>query len=167
LFASTTAPFADLQSSSHVAGALNLPPGVGALDIGGSQRAGTSALITAIGSMSDRDSLVIAADSRKAKPGSAQEMDYGAGAVAMTVGAGDVIARLLGWFTRCDQFVDHFRAIDDRYDYAWEERWIRDEGYLKIVPDAVREVFRATGVDPSIINLWHWRRNFPSIQMRS
>jgi len=32
----------------------------------------------------------------------------------------------------------HFRAAGAPYDYFWEERWIRDEGYLKIGVEAVR-----------------------------
>ena len=28
--------------------------------------------------------------------------------------------------------VDHFRQSGDSHDYGWEERWVRDEGYMKI-----------------------------------
>jgi uncharacterized OB-fold protein len=35
-------------------------------------------------------------------------------------------------------FVDHFRGEAAEYDYGWEERWIRDEGYVKIVPPALK-----------------------------
>ncbi len=43
-------------------------------------------------------------------------------------------------------FVDHYRASDRQYDYGWEERWIRDEGYARIVPEAVKGLFAATGL---------------------
>ncbi|MFQ5955084.1 MAG: OB-fold domain-containing protein, partial [Kiloniellales bacterium] len=33
-------------------------------------------------------------------------------------------------------------------DYNWEQRWIRDEGYMKIVPRAVEGLMRETGVGP-------------------
>ena len=46
--ASTTLPFTDRQNAGIVATALSLPAGIGALDVGGSQRAGTSALIGAL-----------------------------------------------------------------------------------------------------------------------
>jgi uncharacterized OB-fold protein len=34
--------------------------------------------------------------------------------------------------------VDHFRGSNAKYDYNWEERWIRDEGYAKIYPEAIQ-----------------------------
>jgi uncharacterized OB-fold protein len=43
-------------------------------------------------------------------------------------------------------FVDHFRGEGAEFDYGWEERWIRDEGYSKIVPGAVRALLGKTGV---------------------
>ena len=30
-----------------------------------------------------------------------------------------------------------FRGDESDFDYGWEERWIRDEGYSKIVPPAI------------------------------
>ena len=43
-------------------------------------------------------------------------------------------------------FVDHFRGESEEFDYGWEERWIRDEGYTKIVPAAIKSLFEKTGV---------------------
>jgi hypothetical protein len=34
-------------------------------------------------------------------------------------------------------FVSHYRATDHRFDYTWEERWIREQGYSQIIPEAV------------------------------
>ena len=31
------------------------------------------------------------------------------------------------------------------FDYDWEERWIRDEGFMKIVPQAVSAVLESAG----------------------
>ncbi len=47
-FASTTLPFADRQNAGIVARALSLPEAVSSVDIAGSQRAGTSALVAAL-----------------------------------------------------------------------------------------------------------------------
>ena len=43
-------------------------------------------------------------------------------------------------------FVDHYRAEGRDYDTGWEERWVRDEGYLKIVPRAVTALLERTGI---------------------
>ena len=39
--------------------------------------------------------------------------------------------------------VDHFRASGEDHDYGWEERWVRDEGYMKIAGDAIRRCLAA------------------------
>jgi uncharacterized OB-fold protein len=42
-------------------------------------------------------------------------------------------------------------ARDVAHDYAWEERWIRDEGYLKIVPRAIDALMKACGAKPESV----------------
>lgn len=145
-FASTTAPFADLQHATLVAAALQLPLTTTTSDMSGSVRSGTSALLLALQSGRSDATLVVAADARRAKPGSAQEMQYGAGGVAMKVGPGDAIARLIGSASRSDPFVDHYRATHADYDYQWEERWVREEGYAKLVPAAVGAALAEAGI---------------------
>ncbi|MCK8683275.1 hydroxymethylglutaryl-CoA synthase family protein [Pseudomonas umsongensis] len=143
--ASTTLPYADLQHSTLVAGALNLSTAVRTLDIAHSQRAGVAALLTALKDPSAA-ALLIASDAPRGKPASAQEISYGAGAAAFTLGNDNVIAELLGTSSRSVQFIDHFRGAEEQYDYVWEERWIRDEGYLKLVPEAVTAALSSAGV---------------------
>jgi 3-hydroxy-3-methylglutaryl CoA synthase len=144
--ASTTHPFADRQNAGIVAGALDLTDAE-TLDAGGSLRAGTTALRLAFDTAASRgvDVLVSASDKRRTQAASVQEMRYGDGAAAMRVGSEGVLARLRGASTRARDFNAQFRASDRRYDYAWEERWVRDEGLLKIVPEAVGRALEAAG----------------------
>jgi 3-hydroxy-3-methylglutaryl CoA synthase len=153
-FASTTPVFSDLQNSSLVAGAAGLPNEITTQDSGGSLRAGTTALIRALESSGAGDAIVVGADNRRTKPASMAEMQYGAGSCALRVGSGDVIARFLGSASGVSQFVDHFRAAGEPYDYHWEERWIRDEGYLKIVPATVSRLLKSSGVKPEDIDFF-------------
>ena len=37
-------------------------------------------------------------------------------------------------------FVDHFRQSGEKYDYFWEERWIRDEGVSRLVPATIHRL---------------------------
>ncbi|NWK97886.1 hypothetical protein DM806_19940 [Sphingobium lactosutens] len=134
--ASTNLPYADLQNAAIVARALGAADGVATSDAAGSQRAGTSALLQAL--KGTEPSLVIAADNPFAKPASAQELSFGAGAAAFMVSDQNIAARLVGSATVANVFVDHFRSADADSDYNWEERWVRDEGYAKIVPNAVK-----------------------------
>ncbi|MEO0032122.1 MAG: hypothetical protein RIS94_1880 [Pseudomonadota bacterium] len=134
--ASTNLPYADLQNAAIVAHAAGLPAGVATSDHAGSQRAGTSALLQAL--KGTESSMVIGSDNPFAKPASVQELSFGAGAAAFLISDKDVAARLIGSASLAEVFVDHFRAAGSASDYNWEERWVRDEGYAKIVPAAVK-----------------------------
>ncbi|OGA68114.1 MAG: 3-hydroxy-3-methylglutaryl CoA synthase [Betaproteobacteria bacterium RIFCSPLOWO2_12_FULL_65_14] len=151
--ASTTHPFDDRQNSGILANALNLRPALRVLDVAGSPRAGTSALAAAFAAASGsaEPALVAAGEHRLAKAASTQEMQYGDGAAAVLIGGGQPLARLLGTHSETVDFVPQFRAHDRAYDYAWEERWIRDEGYLKIVPRTLAALFKATGMEPGAV----------------
>jgi len=150
VFASANMPFADMHNASIICGALGLAMDLRSLDIGQSQRAGTSALLAALADEST-PALVIASDRPRGKPASIQEISFGAGAAAFMLGSEDVIASLLGASSSTSTFVDHFRSADNRYDYFWEERWIRDEGYLKIVPRTVSAALEQAGVKATSI----------------
>ena len=138
--ASTTAPFADRQNAGIMATALNLKEEILTVDFSASQRAGTNALIAALEAVKggDRNHILVAAsDRREAKAAYFYELWFGDGAAAFTVGDTDVIAEYLGAFSVSYDFIDHYRASGKTYDYMWEERWVRDEGYSKIIPEAV------------------------------
>lgn len=174
LLASTSLPFADRQNAGIVANALMLPRNLRSLDITASQKAGTSGLATALDMVrtageratGEGDVLVVAADKRRAKPASVQEMLFGDGAAALTVGngqSGPVIARLLGSASHTVDFVDHHRGEDRAYDYHWEERWVRDEGFMKIVPPALTESLERAGVTPAEVRYFAMPCVFPVV----
>jgi len=152
LLASTTLPFADRQNATLVGEALGLSEDLHTADICGSMRAGTSALIQALNNASDQSSLVVAAEQRYSKPGSVQELTTGDGAAALRVGSENILARFIGCHTVSRDLVDHYRSAGSNVDYSLEERWIRDEGYLKIIPDALTRLFEKTGVAAADIN---------------
>jgi 3-hydroxy-3-methylglutaryl CoA synthase len=146
VLASTTAPFADLQNASIVCRALRLDGSVTSQDVGGTTQSGLRALAQALEAGGTVPRLVIASDRRHAKPGSSQEFTYGAGAAAFMIGSGDVAARYLGRHSTATAFVDHFRESGERFDYYWEERWIRDAGVSRIVPQTVAALIKGIGV---------------------
>lgn len=142
--ASTNLPYADLQNAAIVAGAIGAAGSVACSDVAGSQRAGTSALLQAL--KGREHALVVGADNPRGKPASTQEIGFGAGAAALVLGTEGVVARLIGSATSSAVFVDHFRSADASADYGWEERWVRDEGYAKIVPPAVKAALEDAGL---------------------
>ncbi len=149
-FASVTFPFLDRQNAGILATALNLNEEIGSADFSASMRAGSAALIAALNAVKAgdyRNALVAAADRRIAKMAYLQELWYGDGGAALMVGTENIIAEYLGNYTVTVDFVDHFRGADRDYDYNWEERWIRDEGYGKIVPRAVKGLMEKLNVE--------------------
>ncbi len=148
-FASTTGAFADRQHSGIAAAALQLSHAVSSTDVTSSQRASLSALIAALDAAASgrvKTALVLAGEKRKARVASPQELSYGDGGAAVTVGASNEIAKFVGSHSVTVDFVDHFRGDGEDFDYGWEERWIRDEGYTKIVPAAIKALLEKTGV---------------------
>lgn len=146
--ASTTLPFADRQNAGIVAAALALREDLSTMDVAASQRAGVTGLAAALALATEApgDLLFIASESRSTRAGSLQELQFGDGAAALTVGRDNVVARYLGGHGVSVDFVDHYRASDREFDYTWEERWIRDEGYARIVPKAIAGLLARTGL---------------------
>ena len=64
-------------------------------------------------------------------------MTYGHGAAALLLGEGNTIADILSVESVHEDLIDQYRTVDTKYDYSLEERWVREEGWLKIVPDAI------------------------------
>ncbi len=148
LLASTTLPFAERSNAGVVCEALTLDEDVQASDLGGSSRAGLGGLLNACALVrgGSGDVLVLAADARITRAASAQELDYGDAAAAMRVGAGRVLAELRGSATRSVDFVDRFRQSGEDIDYAWEERWVRDEGIAKLMPQVLASALQQAGI---------------------
>jgi len=141
---STTLPFADRSCAGLVKTVLNLRDDIIAEDFSASLKCGTSALVTALDTVKGgekRNILVTASDKREARAAYFYEMWFGDGAASLLVGDTDVIAEYKGSYSLSYDFVDHYRGSWNEYDYMWEERWVRDEGYSKIIPEAVTGLF--------------------------
>ena len=148
-FASTSLPFSDRQNAGIAAGALQLSQTIRSTDVTSSLRAGTSALLAAIDAVASgraKAPLLIAGEKRKARAASSDEMRYGDAGAALLFGQSNVIARFLASHSVTLDFVDHFRGEGEDFDYGWEERWIRDEGYTKIVPAAITALLEKANV---------------------
>lgn len=156
--ASTTLPFADRSNATLVAEALDLPDNIRTSDRAGSLRAGTTALAEAASRDEQAHTLIIASDTRMARPGSAAEMQYGAAAVALLISRDprasghEPIATLTGAAHVSADFVDHYRMSGEDFDYALEERWVRDEGAAKLIPRAVGRALALADIAPSSID---------------
>ena len=140
---STTLPFSDRLNAGIVSTALNLKPEILASDITGSQKAATTGIITAlsVAESMDQKILVAASDNRRTKPVSNYEMLFGDGSAAVIVGKDQVVAEFEGSHSINYDFIDHYRGATMETDYVWEERWVREEGYTKFIPEVIEGLF--------------------------
>ena len=152
--ASTTLPFAERINAGIVASALGLAQNTVVRDVTSSARAACTELLSMLKSpaVNGACGLLLAAERRVMRPASAQEMIAGDGASGIVVGQGAAIATLVASNSVRADFVDHFRQTGDTYDYGWEERWVRDEGYMKIAGAAIKECLAQSGIRPADVN---------------
>jgi hydroxymethylglutaryl-CoA synthase len=139
-FATTTSPFQEKGCADIIRTALDLDSSVRTADFSGSTGAGTAALIAALNGISEGSSeqtLVCASDMRLGKPGSSQELTFSDGAASLMVGSNAVVAEYGGSYSVSYDFPDHWRAEHDRTDRAWEDRFGREEGYRRFIPEAI------------------------------
>ena len=153
LFCSTTAPFADRDNAVMACGALDLPASTDSLNIGASLRAGTRALVSASRRADGTNTLVLASDARITRAGSPEELSYGDGAAALLIGppSPDSLATILHARSLGSDFVDHYRMSGTRFDYALEERWVRDESLMKSIPGIVSALLADAGCSASAV----------------
>ena len=69
-------------------------------------------------------------------------MQYGSGAAAIQARSGEDDSKIPRKRLERHAIRGSFSCGRRKYDYQWEERWVRDEGYLKIVPEAVGRLFK-------------------------
>jgi len=150
-YATTTTPYKERQNAGIIATALDLPPEIRTSDFTTSIKSGTGALISAydaVTSGSAKNVMVCASDCRLGKPGGFQEEIYGDGAAALLLGDSGVIASVEGTHSVSYDFVDTWRATEDRYNRAWEDRWVRDEGYGKFISEAISGLLQKYNLTP-------------------
>ncbi len=147
--ASTTLPFADRQNAGIISAALNLKEELTTADYTASQKIATTALVSALESVQSgakKNIMVTATDCRETKTAYFYEMWFGDGAASLMVGDTDVIAEYKGSYAISCDFIDHYRGSKNPYDYVWEERWTRDDGYGRIIPKVVNGLFAKLGI---------------------
>lgn len=149
-FASTTPPFAEPLCASLIHAALRLEPGCLAQDNSGTPRSGLTALHSAL--EAGRPALVAAADRPITQAGSMAETRSGDGAAAALVGPGPGLLRYLGGASIVEPFIDRYRATGAPTGQEWEERWVREAGYLNLVPQAIAAALQQAGLSATDID---------------
>jgi hydroxymethylglutaryl-CoA synthase len=153
-FASSTSPYKEKLAAVTAAWATDLRPEILTMDFGDTLRAGTAALKMATDTVkagSAAKLLVTASDLRLATPRSGQDHGLGDGAAAFLIGGTDAIATLEGSYCLANELLDVWRADRAKYIRSWEDRFVYDEGYLKVLPRAVNGFFQKYNLTPKDI----------------
>ena len=146
-FATTTPPYGEKLAATTAAWAADLRPDILTADITDSLRAGTAALrmaADAVKAGSAKNLLVTAADLRMG--GGGMDAGFGDGAAAFLIGDKDVIATLEGSYSLSNELLDVWRASGAKQVRSWEDRFVFEEGYLKILPQAVKSFLEKSGL---------------------
>ena len=140
IFATTTSPYSEKQCAAIIATALDLRRDIFATDITDVLRAGTTALMSALDSVtagSANNVLVIASDNRQSAPRGDTERNLGDGAAAFLVSKDNLIAELAGAYSITENMMDHWRSTGDSFVRSWEDRFATEVGLERILGDAV------------------------------
>ena len=149
LFASTTPPYVEKSNATLLASVADLRDEVLTADLGGSLRAGTTAIRLALDLIkagSGAQALVAAADMRPTAPGSELETLLGDGAGAVLLGEGEVIATFEGAYTVSHEFTDVWRKAGDRFLEIGDPAFVRAYGLDKHIPEAVDGLLARVGL---------------------
>jgi len=154
-FATASPPYVEKQSASIIRAAVDLREDIPTMDIAHSLRGASSAMKAAMDAVqagSARRVMVAAAECRIPAPNSEFEAIFGDGAAAFLIGDSDVAAIIEGSYHLSSEFIDVWRKPEDAYMQTWEDRFLRDEGYLKILSQAVSALLKKHGLSPKGIS---------------
>ena len=150
-FASTTPPYKEKQSASIMAAALDLREDIITVDFADSLRSGTLALkmaLDAVKAGSAKRVLVVASDCRIPPPNSAFEPLFGDGAAAFLIGGDGVAVEIEGGYYLTSEFLDIWRLEYDKITRTWEDRFIREEGYMPYLGKAISNLLKTYNLSP-------------------
>jgi hydroxymethylglutaryl-CoA synthase len=162
-FASTTAAYQEKQSAATIAAVLGLPVDIVTMDFSDSLRSGTNALraaLDAVLSGSARSVLVCAADMRLGYPSGPAEMNFGDGAAALLVTAGDTIAEVTQFESSYYEIQDVWRSDRDTFVRSAEDRFSMDEGFSDVMAHSVSAALGKQGLTAADVP--HFALNSPN-----
>ncbi|MBN1383217.1 MAG: OB-fold domain-containing protein [Deltaproteobacteria bacterium] len=148
--ATTCSPYKERQNATIAATALDIKRNARNADFANCLRAGTSALMSAddaIKAGSLGQVLVTAADMRLGGAAGEDEQAFGDGAAAILFGHDNVAVEIEGSYTISEDLADYWRAQDDTFVRHWEDRFGREEGYMKIPQEAANGVLKKLGLE--------------------
>ena len=141
-------PYAVKPSSTIIAEAIGASPHIQAADMEFACKAGTEAMVMAIGLIGSKMAnfaLAIGADTAQGKPGDALEFTAGAGSAAFVIGpAEESLAVITSTYSYVTDTPDFWRREYQRYP-EHGQRFTGEPAYFKHVLTAARNMMEASG----------------------
>ncbi|MGQ9571835.1 MAG: hydroxymethylglutaryl-CoA synthase family protein [Dehalococcoidia bacterium] len=151
LFATTTSPYAEKQGAALIATALDLRRDITSADVTDVLRAGTTALkmaTDAVRAGTADNMLVIASDCRMATPKGALDRAMGDGAAALLIAKDGTVAEVESEYHITDHMLDVWRSADESTVRSWEDRFVIEEGLLRVLPEAISAFMAKSNLTP-------------------
>jgi hydroxymethylglutaryl-CoA synthase len=140
LYATTTSPYVEKQGAALIATALDLRRDITSADVTDVLRAGTTAVKMAVDTVlagTAKNILVIASDCRMATAKGSLDRALGDGAIALLIAKDGVVAEVEGDYHITDHMLDMWRSSDESTIRTWEDRFVIEEGFLRVIPETV------------------------------
>jgi 3-hydroxy-3-methylglutaryl CoA synthase/uncharacterized OB-fold protein len=152
-FASTTSPWAEKLGAPTIAGVLELPPTVRAVDFGDTLRAGTSAVLSALDAVAGGAKAVLVAvgETRLGEPESSAEQSFGDAGAALVVGSDPGAAEVLATHTVADDIMGTWRTDRQTFPRTFPSAFEAKYGYARSLGEAVKGVLGKARVAPAQI----------------
>ena len=153
-FATTTSPYTEKQGAATVAAAVDLRRNIITNDSTNSLRAGTLAMRSALDAITAgtaQQAMVTVADCRMGAPLSGFDQVSGAGAAALILGNNGVIAEVIDSYNISEEMIDVWRVEGDNFVRSWEDRFVLETGYLRVLPEAISGLLEKCKLTPKDI----------------
>jgi hydroxymethylglutaryl-CoA synthase len=135
-----SSPYVEQYVAPILAETLGLHPEATMIDYSGSLNALANALLgclDAIAAKRIKCGIVVGAENRETAPGAEGDATFGAGAVAMVIGSGGVVAEIEGIHTHSTLFLDRWHSAKDAWVSNFNDyRFDREYGYQNHVAEA-------------------------------
>ncbi len=152
-FATTTPPYGEKLAATTAAWATDLRTDIVTADITDSLRAGTAALRMAADTVAAGTAKRLLVTTSDLRTGSGNmNNNLGDGAAALLIGDGDVIATIEAGYSLNNELLDVWRSSGAGNVRSWEDRFVFEQGYLKVVPQAVKSFLEKTGISLNVVN---------------
>ncbi len=145
-FATTDPPYQEKLNAATIHAALDLPAQSRALDLGGSTRAGLSALLAAADASANGPALAAMSDLRQGAPEGAAEQSGGDAAVAYLLGTGNVIAEIETTYSETLEHQALWRLPGEKFVRVWEERFALTQIYVPLLTNGGKGVLKKAGL---------------------